>query len=103
MTPSYTLRPAHVRLARQSEFRTASAAACLTWERLFVSVRWHPPRSVAIVTDLGSFRFGHLMQTTGVCGGWPTVERCQATRTPTEVPKLGTRSEPFRIARPFSR
>ena len=36
----------------QLAVRTASAAAYLTWERPYVSVRWRPPLSVAIVTHL---------------------------------------------------
>jgi hypothetical protein len=32
--------------------RAASAAACLTWERPSVDVRWRPPLAAAIVTHL---------------------------------------------------
>jgi len=36
----------------QVTMRAARASACLTWEASSVDVRWRPPLSVAIVTDL---------------------------------------------------
>jgi hypothetical protein len=50
---------------------TASAASCLTWERLSVSVRWRPLLALAIVTHLvtqlrAGFGLATWMQTTGM-------------------------------------
>jgi hypothetical protein len=43
--------------------RTASAEARLTWERLSVSVRWHPLLVVAIVTHLDTQHHGAVLDT----------------------------------------
>ena len=58
---------------------TASAISCLTWERSSVSVRWRPPLTVAIVTNLvtrhrADFGLATWMQTTGA--SLLAVERC---------------------------
>lgn len=58
---------------------TARTAACLTWERPSVSIRWRPPPVVAIVTHLvtrlgAGFGLTAWMQTTGAA--LLTVKRC---------------------------
>ena len=51
--------------------RTASAAACLTWERPSVSVHWRPLLAVAIVTQLVTRSLVSMSPAThGSGGGW---------------------------------